>query len=359
MNAALSASSRGAECRSAALAAVEGYLVRLDELMARAQGAQRDAEAAVPGGAAGLMDEVEIYDDEDNDDGQYGASYARENEAQQGQQEGGGSAEGAGSGFSGDEMHLAQTEKYTATAEAVAAIEEDALVLQEAPPALGDERMEILEVVAAAVELEEGVLAAAQTGTPFSNASSASIPDIDKAVVGAAEVEGEGELVDLAETVAAAAAAAAAEPGGDCSGALSSASAEEQALAYSGGGEKAAQGADSPTGDDNLEVALLQGESAEEGEELQPRAEGQQLRPQLGLPGVVGAEGERALLDAVPAMQPLCGAGGAGQGASSALLSGSTMCASSSYSGEWRGRSAAARRVMKPGAKGFIWQCPL
>ncbi|GIL46881.1 hypothetical protein Vafri_3748 [Volvox africanus] len=68
MSAALAASSHGAECRSAALASVEGYLARLEELLLRAEAAQKDAEAAVPGGAAGLMDEVEVYDDVSEED---------------------------------------------------------------------------------------------------------------------------------------------------------------------------------------------------------------------------------------------------------------------------------------------------
>ncbi|GLI58627.1 hypothetical protein VaNZ11_000362 [Volvox africanus] len=68
MSASLAASSRGAECRSAALDAVEGYLARLENLLSRAEAAQKDAEAAVPGGAAGLMDEVEVYDDVSEED---------------------------------------------------------------------------------------------------------------------------------------------------------------------------------------------------------------------------------------------------------------------------------------------------
>ncbi|KXZ53106.1 hypothetical protein GPECTOR_8g96 [Gonium pectorale] len=78
MNAALAASSRGAECRSAALAAVEGYLSRLELLTSRVETAQRDAEAVVPGGAAGLMDEVEVYDD---DDEEYGREYGSDGAA--------------------------------------------------------------------------------------------------------------------------------------------------------------------------------------------------------------------------------------------------------------------------------------
>ncbi|GIL70787.1 hypothetical protein Vretimale_3881 [Volvox reticuliferus] len=68
MSAALAASSRGAECRSDALASVEGYLARLEDLLLRAAAAQKDAEASVPGGAAGLMDEVEVYDEVSEED---------------------------------------------------------------------------------------------------------------------------------------------------------------------------------------------------------------------------------------------------------------------------------------------------
>ncbi|GFR43890.1 hypothetical protein Agub_g5019, partial [Astrephomene gubernaculifera] len=96
MSAALAASSRGAESRSAALAAVEGYLGRLEGLAERVQAAQREAEAAVPGGAAGLMDEVEVYEEEEGGEEEeqvYGGeepAYGEEEE-QLGQQEGDGS----------------------------------------------------------------------------------------------------------------------------------------------------------------------------------------------------------------------------------------------------------------------------
>ncbi|KAG2498988.1 hypothetical protein HYH03_003174 [Edaphochlamys debaryana] len=70
MTSALSASARGAEHRAASLAAVEAYLQRLEGLAARAAEAQRAAEGAVPRDAAGLMDEVQVFDSDSEGEGQ-------------------------------------------------------------------------------------------------------------------------------------------------------------------------------------------------------------------------------------------------------------------------------------------------
>ncbi|GLC43094.1 hypothetical protein PLESTB_000863800 [Pleodorina starrii] len=181
MTAALAASSRGAECRSSALAAVEGYLARLDDLVTRAQAAQRDAEGAVPGGAAGLMDEVEVYEDDleidsDGGSGEYGQELPQQKQGEELQeQEPAGAVEEAQQQQQGEEQ---QGEEQAAVA------------VQQAPDEVGggaDEEAGCVPAVPAA-GVEDAPAAPQAAATPSSSSSVSSIPDIDDAAEGEVEV---------------------------------------------------------------------------------------------------------------------------------------------------------------------------
>ncbi|EFJ51098.1 hypothetical protein VOLCADRAFT_103740 [Volvox carteri f. nagariensis] len=161
MSAALAASSRGAECRSCALASVESYLTRLDNLLARAEAAQRDAEAAVPGGATGLMDEIEVYDDV-YDEGAYIREDPKTQQVEQGLDEQ--IAQAVATDRVWRKAHGQEEELKVEPQSAVSQL-----------PEAGKDK-EVAEAT--------GPLVAMQTWpTPFSSSSAASVPDIDDAAV--------------------------------------------------------------------------------------------------------------------------------------------------------------------------------